>query len=117
MHHPGKVLRVFSPDDPDIISSDSSTEATISMWDENLITVLVNKNISSKIGEGDIVLVDYRPISATVPVPKMEVTKLLKGKSGEKTWTEYRDRHRALKGKQIPFISPPMQPPTQGYIG
>ena len=41
MYHPGKVIAVLSPADKGVRSSDSSVQATLRMWDDNVITMLV----------------------------------------------------------------------------
>ncbi|MCX6769820.1 MAG: hypothetical protein NT051_04035, partial [Candidatus Micrarchaeota archaeon] len=71
MYHPGKVSVVLSPSDKNITSSDSSVQAVLRMWDENVLTMQVAPKIASKIREGDTVLADYRPEKGlSVPVPK-----------------------------------------------
>ncbi len=119
MHHPGKVLKVFSPSNSNVISSDSNTQAMLSMWDENLITTGVHQSLESKIKEGDIVLVDYEPVSSTVPIPKLLITKILRGETATETWRAYGEKYTAMKGR-TPLIhlqgSQPQQPP-HSYIG
>jgi hypothetical protein len=119
MYHPGKVLKVFSPADPDVVSSDRLSQAMVSMWDENLTTVSVHKNLSGQIKVDDIVLIDYRPLSTNLPVPKLVVTKILKGEAASLTWKTYREKFRALKGKPLPFMSSPGASiqPSHSYIG
>jgi hypothetical protein len=119
MFHPGKVLRVFSPTDSDISSSDNVTQAMINMWDENLTTVVVHKKLAGEIKVDDVVLVDYRPISTTLPVPKLEVTKVLRGNHAVETWKVYKEKQRSLKGKPLPFSPSPGTPvqPSHSYIG
>jgi hypothetical protein len=121
MYHPGKVIRVFSPKNTSVLSSDKGTQALISMWDENLTTVLVHKNLSGKVKVDDIVLIDYRPICSSIPIPKLVVTKVLRGEDGVEveTWKIYKDKYKALKGKQLPLISPPGAhiQPSHSYIG
>jgi hypothetical protein len=119
MFHPGKVLRVFSPSDSDIASSDTGTQVMLNMWDENLTTVMVHKKLTGEIKVDDVVLVDYRPISSAFPVPKLEVTKVLKGNHAAETWKIYKDKQRSLKGKPLPFAPSPGTPvqPSHSYIG
>lgn len=98
MYHPGKVIAVLSGKDRGIASADSSVQATMRMWDENVLTMLVEPKISGKIREGDIVLCDYRPEKGmTVPVPRNVVVKILKGKSAERMWHEYREVYEKKK--------------------
>ena len=92
MYHPGKIIVVLSSTDKNIVSSDASTQATLRMWDENVLTMAVAQKIASKIREGDIVLADYRPAKGlSVPVPSNIIVKILRGKSAEKMWNEYRE--------------------------
>lgn len=92
MYHPGKVIAVLSARDRNIVSSDSSVQATLRMWDENVLTMSVAPKLAPKIREGDIVLVDYRPEAGmSVPVPRNVIVKILRGKISEKMWEEYRE--------------------------
>jgi len=43
MYHLGKVLEVFRPNDKEVVSADSSVQATLRMWDENVLTMLVSR--------------------------------------------------------------------------
>ena len=119
MYHPGKVLKVFSPSNTDIISSEGETQALVMMWDNNLLTVQVHKNISDSITDDDIVLLDYRPHSTTMPVPRMVVTKILKGEVGTKTWEVYKKKFLEMKGKPLSLTQSPGQSfkPSHSYIG
>lgn len=92
--HPGKVLKVFSPEDRNVHSADGSTQAMLLMWDENLLTLQVDPRIASKIKEEDVVLADYTPVSSNIPAPKMIITKILKGDSAEVIWKEYREHSK-----------------------
>jgi len=113
MYHPGKVVAVLSPSDKGVLSEDASVQATLRMWDENVLTMLVAPKLSRKIKEGDIVLCDYRPEGKmSVPVPRNVVVKVLRGKQAERMWAEYREVHekksrRESKEKQS----------QQSYIG
>lgn len=109
MYHPGKVLKIFSPKDKDIVASDDTTQAMLAMWDENLITVSVEPHLSDKTQEGDVVLVDYSPLSPKTPVPRMIVIKVLRGENAEKTWSEYKSRFKKLQEERAPL--PPFQMP------
>jgi hypothetical protein len=119
MYHPGKVIRIFSPDDADVISADKDFQAVISMWDENLTTVLVHKNLMGQLHVDDVVLVDYRPLSSTIPIPRLVVTKVLKGAHATETWKIYKEKYRTLKGKPLPLIASPGASiqPSHSYIG
>jgi hypothetical protein len=92
MYHPGKVIAVLSSTDKSVVSSDATTQVTLHMWDENILTMMVAQKIASKIREGDTVLADYRPVKGlSVPVPSNIVVKILRGKVAEKVWQEYRE--------------------------
>jgi len=94
MYHPGKVIAVLSPKDKGIISSDISVQATLRMWDENVLTMEVAQKIANRVALGDIVLADYRPEKGiSVPVPRNIVVKILKGKQAETMWREYKEVH------------------------
>ncbi|VVB58794.1 Uncharacterised protein [Candidatus Anstonella stagnisolia] len=90
MYHPGKVLKVFSKADKDVIAADTTTQALLMMWDENVLTLLVDAKLAGKVKDGDIVLVDYRPLAGlTAPMPKQIVTKVIRGKKADALWKEY----------------------------
>jgi hypothetical protein len=113
MYHPGKVITVLSPRDNGVVSADASTQATLRMWDENVLTMLVAPKIASKIKEGDMVLADYRPQKGlSVPVPNNVVVKILRGKSAERMWQEYKEIYE--KKKKNERVDKQAQ---QSYIG
>lgn len=91
MYHPGRVLKLFAPKKDSI---GDGLQAMIDMWDENLFTFAVDQRIADKIKEGDVVLVDYNPMAANSPHLRRTVVKILRGKSGEDTWTRYRRFHQ-----------------------
>lgn len=111
--HPGKITKVLN-NSKDEISADGVAQAMVMMWDENLVTLLVSPKLQSKIKEGDIVIVDYRPMEKLgVPVPKQTITKILRGKKAQEVWTEYTEYHE--KRKRSANRLPTAQP--GGYIG
>jgi hypothetical protein len=115
MYHPGRVIEVFSSKDKDVESAEETTQATLEMWDENIITFLVAKKIAGKIKKGDIVLVDYRLISEKVPVPRHVIVKILKGEKGEEVWGKYKEFYENRK-KRVKAIKP--QPKfIPSYVG
>lgn len=89
MYHPGKVVKVFRPKDKDVISADDSVHALVSMWDENVFTVIVDSRLADKLKEGDVVIVDYYPIAAQSQIPKRVIVKILRGKAAEILWEQY----------------------------
>ena len=98
MYHPGKVLENFNSKDKSISSADESTQATLDMWDENIITFSVAPKLAGKIKKGDVALVDYRPISDSIGIPKHVIIKILSGNKGKELWSIYKDY---LKKKKI----------------
>jgi len=113
MYHPGKILEVFKAHDKDVVSSDSSVQATMRMWDENVLTMLVAQKIAGKVKSGQTVLVDYRPDnSMKAPVPSHTVVKIISGKKADAVWKAYREVYE----KQQKKAAAPVQP-AQSYIG
>ncbi len=101
MFHPGKVIAVLSPKDKGVISADKSVQATMRMWDENVLTMEVAPKIAGRLREGDIVLCDYRPSKGlSVPVPSNTIVKILKGKAAERMWQEYREVQEKKKRRE-----------------
>ena len=118
IHHIGEVLEIFRPNDKDIRSADEDTLATVKMWDDNILTLVVEQKISTDINIGDKVLVDYRPISiptsTNIPmIAKQTITKILKGKRAEIVWKEYKKFFE--QQRQRPQTS--VQRPAESYIG
>jgi len=122
MFHPGRVLEVFPSKHKEINSGNASTQVMLDMWDENLITVVVDPKLAAKIKKDDVVLVDYTPMQDK-PGPTLSVTKILKGAIAKNTWSTYKDHHKKKKGGgknivQIPqgiHIEQPAQ--AQAYVG
>jgi hypothetical protein len=103
MFHPGKVLKIFKGDGKEVISSDSSVQALVVMWDDNLMTLGCEAGISERLKEGDIVLIDYAPIlNYSPPVPRQTICKILRGEAAKKTWKEYEERHKKKKEETEP---------------
>jgi hypothetical protein len=110
MYHPGKVIEVLRPSDKEVKSSDTTTQATVRMWDDNILTLLVAQKIASAIKNGQTVLVDYRPLpNARAAVPSHIIVKILEGKKAETVWAAYRDMYDRQKRAS--------SPPAQNYIG
>lgn len=100
IHHVGKILKVFRPGGKGVESADASTQALIEMWDENMFTCNVDAKIAGKLREGDVVLVDYSPVSPKLLIPRQEVTKILSGDTAKQTWTLYLSYHKKRKEAQ-----------------
>jgi len=98
MYHIGKVIMVFSQKDKNVEGADSSVQAMVNMWDENMIVIEVEARLAEKIKKEDIVLVDYSPMFPSgQPVPKMSITKILRGETGKKALNEYETLYKKRK--------------------
>lgn len=101
MYHPGKIITVITPTDKGVLSSDESVQACMRMWDDNVLTMEVAPKIASRVKEGDIVLCDYRPRKGlSMPVPSNIIVKIMRGKTAEKMWQEYREVYEKKKKRE-----------------
>lgn len=120
IHHPGEVIEIFRPGDKDIKSADNDTLATVKMWDENVMTFVVDPKIAKDIKVNDKVLVDYRLITLPensekpiVVIQKQVITKILDEEKAEKIWKEYKEFYNRRKG----VATQPQQPQKLSYVG
>ncbi len=118
IHHPGEVLEIFRPTDSDTKSADEDTLATLRMWDDNILTLVVEQKISSEVNVGDKVLVDYRPVQVpsnpnTPVIAKQAISKVIKGKRAESMWKEYRKFFEQQRQRQQTVVPRP----AESYIG
>src|SRR3989344_6677104 len=90
MYHPGKVVEIYSPKSKHVKASDNLVQTMLEMWDENIITVSVDKKLASTIGKDDVVLVDYT-------TPKLRVIKILKEDTAKTTWKKYKEQFNRRK--------------------
>lgn len=118
MYHVGKVLEVWSGKSTK--SGDDSVQATLEMWDENVITLKTDAKISRQAKSGDFVLVDYTPvIVGATAVPRQVITKILDAKSGERVWQVYKEFHKKQKSAKAGGIAAAMQAhqAQESYLG
>ncbi len=97
MYHPGKVVAVFQHGRRnEVESADGTVQATVEMWDDNILTFSVHPKLKQKIRSGDMVLVDYTPVpvSKMMAAPRNLIVKILRDKSGERVWDKYREFHK-----------------------
>jgi hypothetical protein len=106
MYHVGKVLSVLSSG-KDVISSDESIQAVLEMWDKNILTFTVDPKIAKAIRHDECVLVDYTPMSEKMPVPRHLIVKILKGKTADEVWKQYK---KFFADKQMTATQQPMAP-------
>jgi hypothetical protein len=113
VYHPGKVLKVFPSE-----GKSGETAATIRFWDNNLQTVKVSRDIASKLTEGNMVLVDYYPISERLNRPRMVAISIVNSKDEKELWNHYQEflklRKKAIIAKKK---EQGMQPPPRSYVG
>ena len=116
MYHPGKVIETLKKTDKEVISADETMQAVLEMWDENILTLLVNSKLSAKLKAGQVVIVDYRPDEKhSAPVPRHEVVKIVLGKKATKIWDVYKDMHEKKRRKTGAAVQ--QKNPAQSYIG
>lgn len=96
MYHPGKIVEIFSDRGNGVASAEATTQATVEMWDDNILTFSVHPKLKQKIKAGDLVLVDYTPVqvSKMMAAPRNLIVKILRDKSGERVWDKYREFHK-----------------------
>ncbi len=92
-YHVGRVIEVLKPG-KDVKSSDSSVQAVVETWDENVITFNVHTKLKQRIRPGDYVLIDYTPISEKIVMPKMLIIKIISGDKAKKIWEAYKEYYR-----------------------
>ena len=111
MYHPGQVRTIIKRNE-----NNTDTHATLLMWDGLMFTFKVSSSIEDKIKKGDIVLVDYNPISTPPHTPKWTVCKILKGDEAKRVMAEYKGYYKRQKKEkrtmQAPQYTPPPLPPT-----
>ncbi|GEM_PF-534493 len=110
MYHPGKVSEVFSPKSKQVDSADGVVQAMLEMWDENVITVLVEKKLVSTLRKDDVVLVDYT-------TPKLKVVKILRDDVAKSTWKKYRDQFAKRKIEAVAMQSKLQAAQHESYVG
>lgn len=119
LHHPGKVIAVLSPGAKDIKSADDSTQATVEMWDENLLTLKVEPQIAKDVKPGDIVLVDYTPtaVNQNTVAYRQVIVKILGKDTGAQLWERYKQFQEKQKktGQKMRAAQAPQM--EQGYFG
>lgn len=105
MYHIGLVQELVSPGAKGMVSADTSVQAVVRMWDENLLILGVDRRIARKVKKGDYVLADYTPLSPDSNHRKLVIIKALPSEEGGRVWTEFREefekrRNRAQQQQQ-----------------
>ena len=113
LYHPCKIVEVVKSD-KDVAASDDSVQLIVEAWDELQWAVSLDQNLNKqKLGQGDIVLVDWSIDEATKG-PKMNAIKILKGKKGENVWKSYKDY---LKKQKVKVNGAQTKQPAASYMG
>jgi hypothetical protein len=103
VYHIGKVVKIYRKREKEL-----GVQATVDMWDENVLTVEVDGKIAREIKEGSYVLVDYRPIPGmTVPAARQTVSRVLEDADVVGVWEAYKQQHERMKAAAKP-ITPSM---------
>ena len=90
MYHLGRTLKIYR--------DKKATQATLEMWDDNIVTCDVSPTIAKNVTEGSYVLVDYNPIAGfSMPVPQQLVVKVLGNKEGSEACNIYRSKFEKLQ--------------------
>ena len=110
MYHPGKVVEVFSPKHKGVQAADDLVQTMLEMWDDNVITVTVDKKLVSALKKDDVVLVDYTS-------PKLRVIKILKDDLGKNTWKKYKDQIQKRKVEAVSMQKMQAIHQHESYVG
>jgi hydrogenase maturation factor len=115
MYHIGKILEVWSSK---AAKGDDSVQATLEMWDENIITLKAEPKISKQLKTGDYVLVDYTPVMlGASAVPRQIISKVLDVKAGERTWQTYKEFHKKQKNAKSGAAAAAQMQAQESYLG
>ena len=115
MFHIAKVVDVFGKGSK-AIAADSSVQAHLEMWDENILIFDVHPMIADKIAKDQIVLVEY---SMRAPqVPENVVVKILETKQGEEVWKRQKNylNQRKKQIKNAPQMIPELDMPVDARM-
>ena len=103
MFHLGIVRHVISPGNRGTVSADSSVQAVMRMWDDNLLILGVDLKIGKRLKAGDYAIADYTPMGPKSRHRKLLITKILPEPEGAKLWSEFQDewgRRRSMAQPQ-----------------
>jgi len=117
-HHPGKVMGIYSASDKAVVAADTGIQAMVRMWDGHTLTINVAHKLKAKIKVGDIVLVDYYPSEKfNTPIPKIVVTKILRGDNARRVVEEYKDYYKRTRKMAKRGTEGPAEKVHERYIG
>jgi len=102
MYHIGKVVKIHRKREKEL-----GIQATIDMWDENVLTADVDQKVATEMKEGKYVLVDYQPIPGlTIPQPRQVVARVLDDGEADDVWRAYKQRYDKLSSAAKPPSMP-----------
>lgn len=114
MYHIGKILEVWSGK---AAKGSEDVEATVEMWDENIITLKADAKIAKQLKVADFVLVDYTPVMiGASAAPRQVIVKILEPKAGERAWETYKEFHRKQKSAKANAAAQ-VQAQQESYLG
>lgn len=117
-HHPGKIMDIYTDTDKSVVSSDTSIQAMVKMWDGHTLVINVDPKLKGKIKLGDIILVDYYPsTSFRNPIPKIMATKILRGDKAERIVEQYKSYLKQTQKMGKRYHEGPVEKPHERYIG
>ena len=99
MFHIGKVEKVVLAKGKNVVSSDTSIQAMVKMWDDNLLILQVDKKIAGQLKENDYVLADYTPVAPDSPHRKMVIMKIVRGELAKSIWKGFEKEFEKKKQK------------------
>ena len=115
MFHIGKVKKIIGAKNKDVISTDTSVQAMVKMWDNNLLILEVDSKLAVKLKDNDFVIADYRPVANNSPHRRMKIIKILRGELGKKVFNEFVGEYEAKKTK-ADSATPHQQEQPMPYI-
>jgi hypothetical protein len=83
LNHPYKVKKILRGS-KDVIQFGDSVQILIEAWDDVPSTYTISKDVSLKLSEGDVILIEWEgPIARGI-------TKILKGEEADEVWEPYK---------------------------
>ena len=117
-YHIARVVEVLRPNQRDVLSADSKTQAVVETWDDNVVTVEVTPKLASKVKSGDLVLLDYNPISQKIIMPRKVIVKIIKGEKARRIWEKYKQfLNRRPRVRPVRKVTPPKSGESITYVG
>jgi hypothetical protein len=111
-------MDIYMGSDRSVVSSDTSTQAMVKMWDGHTLVLNVDPKLKGKIKLGDIVLVDYYPSTKyRNPIPKIMISKILRGDKARRIVEQYKSYFKQTQKMGKKYHESPVDKPHERYIG